>query len=81
MFTVAVYNRYHDGFQEEILKTELEKAKELWEQFGDIPIDDNDCIVEPFKQFPIGTDRFEIWHWFEREFNVSVAKDLMEVEE
>lgn len=55
----------------------LEKAKELWEQFGDIPINDNDEIEEPFLDFPVGTNRFEIWEWFEEKFNISIAVDLM----
>lgn len=29
--------------------------------------------------FPTGTNREEIWHWFEEQFNISVAKDLMGV--
>ena len=37
----------------------------------------DDEIDEPFLHFEIGTDKFEIWHWFEDEFDISVAKDLM----
>ncbi len=57
----------------------LEMAKQLWEEFGDVPIDNNDCITYEWRSFPKGTNRFEIWHWFETFFEVSVAKDLMEV--
>lgn len=57
-----------------------EKAKALWALFGDITIDDKECIESPFDGFPIGTDRFEIFHWFEETFNLSVAKDLMKIE-
>jgi hypothetical protein len=56
-----------------------EKAKALWGLFGDIPIDNMDCIESPFENFPVGTDRFEIFHWFEETFNLSVAKDLMKL--
>ena len=59
--------------------TDLEMAKQLWEEFGDVPIDDNDCITCGWRSFEKGTNRFEIWHWFETFFKVSVAKDLMEV--
>lgn len=59
------------------LKLFDDHIKTLWEQLGDIPINDNDEIDEKFLDFPKGTDRFEIWHWFEETFNVSVAKDLM----
>jgi len=51
--------------------------KKLWKELGDIPIDKNECIEEPFYNFPIGTDRFEIWNWFEDTFNLSVKDDLM----
>ena len=50
--------------------------RKLWEILGDIPVNDNE-IEEPFLHFEVGTDRFEIWYWFEETFNLSVAKDLM----
>lgn len=56
---------------------DLAKAKDLWKILGNIPVNENDEIEESFLDFPIGTDKFEIWHWFEEEFNLSVAKDLM----
>lgn len=37
----------------------------LWELFGDISTNDMDEIEEEFLGFPAGTDRFEIWHWFD----------------
>lgn len=52
-------------------------AKELWEQLGDIPVNDNGEIEEEFLHFEIGADTNEIWHYFEEEFNLSVADDLM----
>lgn len=45
---------------------------DLWQDFGDIPINDNDEIEESFLDFPKGTNRFEIWHWFEETFQISV---------
>lgn len=45
----------------------LSKLLNLWASFGDTPVDNNDCIESPFQGFPIGTDRFEIWHWFEEQ--------------
>ena len=53
------------------------KALKLWAKLGDIPVDEDDNILEPFLDFEIGTDKFEIWHWFEDSFDLSVAKDLM----
>jgi len=60
-------------------KKSIDIAKEKWEQFGDIPVNDDDEIEQKFEGFEVGTDRIEIWHWFEDTFNVSVAKDLMEI--
>ena len=55
----------------------MTKAEELWKQLGDIPITNQDLIDEPFLHFPIGTEKEEIWHWFEEEFNLSIVEDLM----
>lgn len=50
---------------------------ELWSEFGDIPMNpETECIEEPWLDFPAGTHREEIWHWFEETFDVSVH-DLM----
>ncbi len=49
----------------------------LWEEFGDVPMNpDTEEIEEGWRDFPIGTHREKIWHWFEENFNISVA-DLM----
>ena len=53
------------------------EAKILWELFGEIPIDNDDCIEEEFLGFEPGTERFEIWRWFEEEFELSIAEELM----
>lgn len=58
-----------------------ERAKELWSKLGDIPINDDEEIEETFLDFPAGTDKFDIWSWFEEQFNLSVAIDLMHLEE
>jgi hypothetical protein len=52
-------------------------ARGLWDKLGNIPVNEDDEIDEPFLDFPKGTDKFEIWHWFEDTFNLSVAHDLM----
>ena len=51
-------------------------AKEIWEKLGDIPVNDNGEIEEPFLEFEVGTDREDIWHWIEEEYDVRVY-DLM----
>ena len=45
-----------------------DEIKKLWNLFGEIPIDDCDHIVEQFMGWPVGTDRFEIWHWFDERY-------------
>lgn len=51
---------------------------ELWEEFGDVPMNpETEEIEEEWNGFPPGTHREEIWHWFEESFCLSVAEDLM----
>ena len=52
----------------------------LWGMLGDVCVNEDDEIDEDFLHFEKGTDKFEIWHWFEETFNISVAKDLMFLE-
>ena len=52
-------------------------SKYLWQLLGHTFIDEDGNILESFLHFEIGTDREDIWHWFEETFNLSVAKDLM----
>lgn len=55
-----------------------EHVKDLWREFGDIPMNpDTECIEVEWNGFPTGTHREEIWSWFEETYNISVAKDLM----
>ena len=55
----------------------MKKVKELWNEFGDVPMNpETECIEEAWRGFPAGTNREEIWHWFEETFDVCVA-DLM----
>jgi len=54
-----------------------DKTRLLWSQLGDIPINDDEEIEEPFHIFETGTDIYTIWHWFEDTFDLSVAVDLM----
>ena len=43
-----------------------QELEELWAEFGDVPMDpETEKIEEDWNGFPAGTDREEIWHWFE----------------
>lgn len=56
----------------------MKNVKDLWLEFGDVPMNpETECIETEWNGFPSGTHREEIWHWFEKTFKVSVAKDLM----
>lgn len=56
----------------------LNLVKELWEDFGDVPMNPmTECIEDFWGKFRPGTHREEIWKWFEDTFHVSVAEDLM----
>ncbi|NRB78389.1 MAG: hypothetical protein HRU38_06935 [Saccharospirillaceae bacterium] len=57
-------------------------AEYLWDTFKNITLDEDGVdgsILEPFLHFTPHTDVYDIWHWFEAEFELSVAKDLMKV--
>mgnify|MGYP005991662643 FL=1 len=62
------------------LKTSNMQAKKLWTQLSNIPTNDEGEIEESFQHFEAGTDREEIWGWFEEEFDLSVAVDLMNLQ-
>lgn len=52
-----------------------EVAKVLWDDLGDTPVsnDRRGRIDAPFLHFPIGTHQEDIWHWFEKEFDISIG--------
>lgn len=67
-------NEFDDRF------ASLAIAKHLWREFGNVLVDENGSdgnIEEPFLHFENGTPVYEIWSWFEGEFDISVAIDLM----
>ena len=58
----------------------FEKLEKLWEEFADIPIDEEECIDNDFYYWKKGTDRFEIWHWFDERCPNGLAIDIMGLE-
>lgn len=60
----------------------IERAKELWESLADVPLDPTgEYLDADWNQFPQGTPKEDVWHWFENVFQISVADDLMYAEE
>lgn len=84
---VAVMNELHktisysdyctvmDGLQEiDTLRDRDEELEELWEQFGDVPMNpETECIEEQFMGWGPGIHREEIWHWFDRRHSKGIA--------
>lgn len=84
---VAVMNELHktisysdyctvmDGLQEiDTLRDRDEELEELWEQFGDVPMNpETECIEEQFIGWGPGIHREEIWHWFDRRHSKGIA--------
>lgn len=66
-------------YGEEITRyTNKEIAKELWYRFGEVTMNpETELIESEWNNFPAGTHREDIWHWFEDTFDVSVGEDLM----
>ena len=38
----------------------FEDVKRRWDEFSEIPVDNDDCIERPFLHFEVGTDRFDV---------------------
>lgn len=48
--------------------------EKLWEEFGDVPMNpETECMEAPFLDFPAGTFREDIWHWFDERHSKGVA--------
>lgn len=45
----------------------------LWEEFSDVLIDDDECILDDFIGFEAGTHREEVWHWFDERYSKGVT--------
>lgn len=50
---------------------------QLWKNLGDISVNEDDEIEEIFMQFPAGTSKFDIWHWFDEQCPNNLYDDLM----
>ena len=57
-----------------------ETLERFWDILGNTLVDDNGIIQESFLWWPKGTDREDIWHWFDEKYPGGVVK-LMRLEE
>lgn len=72
------YNDYIDIFEGlDYIETVAERdelLEELWEQFGDVPMNpETEKMEARFLCFPTGTEREEIWRWFDARYSTGVA--------
>lgn len=55
------------------------EVERLWDALADVPMNpETEKIESPFLHFPAGTDREEIWHWFDEHHSKGVAWLLYE---
>ena len=55
------------------LPEDIDKTlEELWDAFGEYTIDDMERTEEPFLRFPSGTNREDIWRWFDSHYSKGV---------
>jgi len=67
------YGRFLDRYWREITTSDhMITASYLWECLGDVPVDMLGDTEEDFLGFPAGTSRYDIWHWFEEWFDISI---------
>lgn len=52
------------------------EAQNIWASLEDIPTNDNDEIERAFLHFPIGTERWDIYLWFEKKYECIVGNIL-----
>ena len=62
---------------EDRVKMTAEKLKEWWDEFSEMPVDNDDRIERAFHIFEKGTDRMEIWRWFDEQCPNGLVKDLL----
>ena len=49
-------------------------VEELWDDLADVPIDpETEELDEPYYIWPKGTDKEDIWHWFDEHHSKGVA--------
>ena len=58
-------------------EVDLVNINTLWDDFSNIPINNDDEIEERFLMFEPGTSRFDVWHWFDERCPNGLAVDLM----
>ena len=63
--------------EKDIEEAKNKEAKKLWKEFSNIPVDGDDYTETDWHIFYKGTLKFDIWHWFEKRFNLSVKDGVV----
>lgn len=50
-----------------------DELEDMWEELGDVPVNDDGEILRPFYFWDKGTHRGKIWHWFDEHLTKGVA--------
>ncbi len=50
----------------------------MWDELSSIPVDEKDCIQEPFRAWAKGSHKFIIWRWFDISYAHGLAQRLKE---
>lgn len=50
--------------------------EQVWTALGDVPVNEDMELDEPFLNYPVGTDCMEIWHDLEDHFDLSIGDYL-----
>lgn len=57
--------------------TGVKTLKELWDDFSEIPVNNDDEIEEDFMHFEAGIPKLDVWHWFDERCPNNLHDDLM----
>lgn len=76
---------YYDGFDQNNNNychccdgyVKLNTLQQLWQAFEEIPVNNDDEIEMDFLNFPKGTSKFDVWHWFDERCPHNLHDDLM----
>lgn len=55
----------------------LKELYELWDAFGNTPVKSDGVIEEQFLHFESGTDRYDVWDWFECQNPLFIVGEVM----
>lgn len=53
------------------------QLEKFWRDFEYIHFDTNDKSDKKFLYFPKGTNKFDIWHWFDDNYSTGLVRGLM----